>query len=648
MQENIINRPHAVIAPVPPEQIRWREGFWAEKYAMIRDVTLPGMLDALNDPQNGAFLGNFIAVAERRNEHRATFWSDGDCYKFLEALTNVYRNERDPKLLELMDRIIASFAGAQEPDGYINTQITLTGKPRWSDPRLHEFYNLGHLFTAAANHFRTTGQRNFLVIAERAADCVYATFSSRPKALAHYEFNPSNIMGLVDLYEVTDDPRHLELAQIFVDLRGSEPGGLGDQNQDGVPLREEKEAVGHAVTATYLYSGAADVAMHTGEQALADALGRIWDDATRHKLYITGGVGAIHAGMSERDDKWVDADKIWEAFGRPYQLPNASAYNETCANIGQAMWAWRMLQMSGEVRYADVMEQVLYNAGLSGISLRGSEFTYTNPLRWHGHDHSDDGHLLFSDAPQRWNRFFCYCCPPQVARTYSGLQRWVASQSADALWIHLYGGNEVHARLESGRLRLSMRTEYPWDGLVAIEVLEAPKKECSLRLRIPHWATGATCVVNGQSVDRPVAASSYIELQRHWRAGDTVELDLPMEARLMIGHPRVEETRNQVAVVRGPVVYCLEHHDLPQGVALEDILIPSNARFALSEDAVGTARMLTGSGLHIPRRETDRLYAPLEDSSAVTVLLKLVPYHAWNNRGITNMSVWLPLAAAAA
>jgi DUF1680 family protein len=637
------DRPHAKLAPLPDNDVRWTEGFWAEKFDMVKNKTLPGMLEALKDPQNGAYLGNFKAVAEGRKEFHATNWSDGDCYKFVEALTHVYGVNRDPKILALMDEVIATMAAAQEPDGYINTQITATGRERWVDQRNHEFYNLGHLFTAAAIHHRITGQRNFLDIAEKAAACAYRMFSSKPKEFVHYEFNPSNIMGLVELYEVTKDKKHLELAEIFVELRGTAPGGLGDQNQDRVPLKDETEAVGHAVTATYLYSGAADVYMQTGDAAVLRSLETIWNDATTRKLYITGGVGALHTGISERSPNHVESERLWEAFGRPYQLPNASAYNETCANIGQAMWAWRMLHITGEARYGDVMEQVLYNAGLSGVSLSGTEFTYTNPLRWYGEDHNRHGHLMH-DAQQRWDRFTCYCCPPQVARTFAGLHRWAYSLSDGAIWVHLYSGSAVDTQVAGGRLAFTMTTDYPWDGRVTIAVSDAPDAEVAVMLRIPDWAKGATLSVNGKPVKDAPRPGSYASVRRTFAKGDRIELTIPLVATLIEGHPRIEETRNHVAVMRGPVVYCLENHDLPKEVALEEVHLSPKAEFDLAGSSVDGARKLRGTAVRIAQNKGEQLYRPVVPAEPQTIPVQLVPYYAWNNRGITEMSVWLPLA----
>jgi len=356
--------------------VLWTKGFWAEKFELCKNVIILSMRRAMDVPENGAVFKNFaIAAGLEEGEHLGTDWSDGDCYKWLEAVVHVYGVTGDEELDRIMDESIEVISKAQDPDGYICTQIQLTDKERWQERRHHELYNMGHLMTAACVHHRVTGRDNFLNIAKRLGDYLYKVFQPRPPELAHYGWNPSNIMGLVDLHRVTGDSRYLELAGIFVDMRGSAPGG-DDQNQNRVPLRNETEAVGHAVTATYLYCGAADVHAETGEEALLDALGCIWNDVTGRKMYITGGVGPLHQGVSKR------RDPVHEAFGLEYQLPNATAYNETCANIGNAMWNWRMLGITGEAKYADIMEQVVYNSMLSAVTINGKISVI--PIRYAG------------------------------------------------------------------------------------------------------------------------------------------------------------------------------------------------------------------------------------------------------------------------
>jgi len=605
--------PYAKMRGVDVQDVVWTEGFWAEKFNLCWRATLPSIEAALLDERNGAQLINFkIAAGFERGNHRGTDWSDGDCYKWIEAMAYMFAVTRDPELDRKMDYWIDIIAKAQEPDGYISTNIQLNPKKkRWQHPRHHETYNMGHLITAACAHYRATGKDSFLNIAIKVADYLYAVFAPRPPELMHMDFNPSQIMALVDLYRVTGNRKYLELADIFITMRGSAPatpeegrkkGHIGgtDLTQDRVPLREETQAVGHAVTGTYLWCGAADLYMETGERALLKALERIWESA-RRRTYITGGAGALHEGLSPR------GDIVHEAFGDDYQLPNRTAYNETCANIGYAMWNWRMLQITGDAKYADVMETVLYNSGLSPLSADGHHFFYANPLAWDGRDGWPTKHYTGT----RWFVHSCYCCPPQVARTIAGLGRWAYSVSADGVWVHLYAGNKLRTKLPNGpTVALVQKTDYPWDGKVKIFITETPQEPWALRLRIPAWAKGTKLEVNGTSV--AVKPGTYATLQRKWLAGDVVELDIPLAVRLVKPHPKMEDCRGRVAVVRGPVVYCYER---PQGQPC--VSLSPNVRLT-------------------PQYENGMVVLSGDNFT-------LIPYFAWANHGPSFMDVWLPL-----
>jgi len=501
------------------DAVRWTKGFWADRFELCRRTVIPRMKEALEHPDNAARLSNFrVTAGLMEGGHCGVAWSDGDCYKWLEAMARVYAVTREDGLDREMDEWIGLIAKAQHADGYINTQVQLdpAGK-RWTVRRLHELYNLGHLMTAASVHFRATGKDSFLAVARRAADCVYRTFAPRPPELAHGAWNPAEIMGLVDLYRVTGERRYLDLAGVFVDMRGSRPWPAdrpdlddpdpGDQTQDRVPLREETEAVGHAVTGTYLWCGAADVYAETGDQGLLDALERIWHDVTGRKMYVTGAVGAYHQGISVR------YDKVHEAFGRAYELPAATAYNETCANAGNAMWNRRMLDITGEARFADVMELALYNSVLSGMSLSGDRFCYTNPLA------RDKGAgMLTHDSAERWSVFSCYCCPPQVARILAGLNEWACGVSEEGVWMHLYGGFTLRTTVPAkGRIGLTVRTDYPWDGRVKVKVDEAARGQ--VPDHAPRPGMGARGTGKGQwEAGRPGAGAGLV-LARRARLG---------------------------------------------------------------------------------------------------------------------------------
>jgi DUF1680 family protein len=642
--------PHAALQAVGLDQVRWTSGFWADRFDVCHRRVIPKMKEALLHPKNSACLSNFrVGSGIEQGAHRGVNWSDGDCYKWIEAMARIYAVTRDDVLDREMDYWINLIASTQAPDGYICTQTQLNpNKERWGMRTYHELYNMGHLMTAACVHHEATGKTTFLAVARQLADYLEEVFGPRPKELAHFGWNPSNIMGLVDLYRATGEARYLKLAGIFVDMRGTVKWGTniwgdtqtfdphpGDQNQNRVPLREESQAVGHAVTATYLYCGATDVVAETGDQTLRDALERIWRDMTEKKMYVTGAIGAHHHTVSIRHDK------VHEAFGAAYDLPNRTAYNETCANIGNAMWNWRMLQVSGEAKYADVMERVLYNSALSPMNIEGTRFCYANPLE-RRQGMTGGRH----DTLERWSVFTCYCCPPSVARMLAKTHTWAYGMSADAVWIHLYGSSSLETTLpDGGTVCLAQKTDYPWDGSVTVSVEKAPVQLTALRLRIPAWADQVSIRVNGEAIEGDFVPGAYYELRRAWASGDVVELDLPMEVVLIEAHPRVEAARNRVAIMRGPVVYCLESADLAEGVDIDNVSVPRYAKWTAyhAPNLLGGVTVLETTALVRSDSPMKELYRRLPKKSAQSAPLRLVPYYAWNNRGSGDMAVWLPV-----
>lgn len=579
---DISDSPHVKVRNTDLDAVRWTEGFWAQRFERCRAVTIPALIEVMEKPDNSANFQNFrIAAGLAQGKFFGNDWGDGDCYKLIEAMAAVYRVTRDSSLARQMDE--------------------------WIE------------------------------------DYLCTVFLPRPQELAHFCFNPSNIMGAVELYRTTGDPKHLQLAQTFVDMRGSAPGG-SDQNQAKVPLRQEQEAIGHAVTAAYLWCGAADVYAETGEPALLDALVRLWEDVTERKMYITGGTAALHTGEADRRLlKRGPRDSVHEAFGAPYQLPNRTAYNETCANIGHAMWSWRMLALTGEAKYADMMERVLYNSMLSGIGVEGRDFFYTNPLR-----RIQGAPLLSNDSVSRWSDttpaspVHCFCCPPNVARTLAELSGWMYGVSQDAVWVHLYGGSVF----DSGGIRLVQETRYPWDGCVTITIERTPGTAWALQLRIPGWAPGTGLRINHEDSGVEVRPLDYATVTRRWSPGDTVRLDLPMDVVLVEAHPLVEETRDHVAVMRGPVVYCLESADLPKSVNLQDVRLPRRPAWQVRHDPdlLRGVTVLETEGAVVPKAGlSSSLYRRLPEGSPERVKVRLIPYYAWANRGQGDMTVWVPL-----
>ena len=644
--------PHATLHTVDIDDVRWTGGFWGTRFQQCHDVMIPNMWSVLKDPELAHAWQNFcVAAGVQEGEFRGTYWVDGDFYKWLEATAYVYAATEDPELDRLMDKCISVIAKAQEDDGYLSTPITighgyqtwrkggreLKGLKRWEDLHHHELYNLGHQMTAACIHHRATGKDNFLRVAKKTGDYLYSVFKDKPEELAHFGFNPSNIMGAAELYRTTGDRKYLKLARIFVDMRGSKRGGT-HLNQTRWTLRWAKEAYGHAVTANYLYCGAADVYTETGQEALWKALDRLWKNVTREKMYIIGGTGNCAHGA-------VDRDSVHEAYGKSYRLPQstfANSYNETCANIANAMWNWRMLTITGEAKYADVMERSLYNGALSGISLDGKHFFYTNPLR-----RFKETPLAGWDLPTRQRFLRCFCCPPNIVRTIAKAHGWAYQLSQDTVWVNLYGSNVLETNLPGGaNIGLKQTTDYPWKGDVRITVNRAPDREISLALRIPAWTENARVKVNGQPVDAECEPGRYLEMERRWRKGDTVELQMPMDVKLITGHPLAQEIRGQVAVQRGPIVYCVESVDLPEGIDVSEVVIPADIDLEprYRADLLGGVTVLEGRAMAYESEEwADHLHRELRATELEGFDLQLIPYYAWSNRGESQMTVWMPL-----
>jgi DUF1680 family protein len=630
-------------------ETRWTDGHWARQQAVCLSNTIPSVRRVVDKPGSRASFTNFKILAGLSQEKAGDCrWGDGDVYKYLDSLCYAFAATGDAALDRELDERIAVIARAQRDDGYLHTvnQLATNAAP-FSVRFDHEDYNFGHLFTAAGAHVEATGKTNLLAVARRAADRLGAEFEGRPARAASFGWNPSHLMGLVDLYHATGERRYLALCDTFVRARGTQPSPRfptaaephpGDQNQLRKPLLKETEAVGHAVTAMYLYCGAADLAAETGDRELLSSLTRLWDDLACSKLYVTGGVGAYHNGLSSR------GDAVHEAIGRAYDLPLASAYNETCSSFGFAMFCRRLLAATGEARYADWMEQTLFNACLASVSLDGERFFYTNPLAWHGAAHSPLSH----DARERWSDWSCYCCPPQVARVFAQLHTWAYATRGDDVWVNLYGGSALAAVLPGrGRVELEQVTDYPWSGEVRLVWKTAPAGEVALRLRVPGWARGARASINGQPTAEAPTPGTYYAVTRKWAAGDTVTLDLPLEARLVVANPLAESMVGQAAVMRGPLVYCLESKDLPAGVSVHDVRLPGNASFetVALQAPLDRERGLRGEVLVRTAPEPGRpapLYSPLSAAPARRVAATLIPYFAWNNRGEPQMRVWLP------
>lgn len=637
--------PNVKLRSINIEDCQWTEGFWADRFDQAHKITQPFMWNYFNGksrqnglaPQHGRdqSWGNFlIAAGEMEGNFKGRDWQDGDFYKWLEATAFIYANTKDKVLKDQMDNVIPIIGKAQQKDGYISNPISIQGRDRWENYNHHELYNMGHLINAACIHHRVTGELSLLEIAKKAADYLYTVFMQPNEHLSHFGFNPTQIMGLVELYRTTGEQKYLELASQFVKMRGSVPGGT-DNNQDRVPLRDEYLAVGHAVCGTYLYCGATDLFAETGDSTLIAALDRIWEDLHHNKLYITGGVSGKHHTLSPR------RHVVTECFGDHMSMPNATCSNESCSHTGNAMWNWRLFGLTGEARYMEIIERTLYNAFLAGMGIEGNMWMYTNPLRRYG----SEGIFEDDDTMQRWIYRDGYCCPPQLLRTIAKLSGWAYSTSDHGVWVNLYGSNVLETNLSDENLvRLVQKTNYPWSGDVQITIENAPKQLQEINLRIPHWANGTSINVNGESVEGEVLPSSYFKVSRRWKKGDVIQINMPMKPQLIEANPEIEELVNQVAVIRGPIVYCLESPDLGGGVKPADVLIPSDMDLNPVHDPhlLGGVTMLEGKAWYkAANRWKNQLYQPLGEEAIKPIDIRLIPYYAWANRGISYMTVWM-------
>jgi uncharacterized protein len=619
------------LRPLPLNDVRLLDGFLEPRRRVNRETTLPSQYDRLE--QTGR-LDNFRRAAGKIDApFSGVYFNDSDVYKWLEAAA--WTLASDPDLEQMVNVAIGEIEDAQRPDGYLNTYFTFEkASERWTDlTHKHELYCAGHLIQAAVAHHRATGSERLLNVARRFADHICNTFGpeeegKRPGTDGHEEIE----MALVELYRETGDRKYLDQAMFFVDVRGH--GLLGERTYHGVhglpggreyyqdhrPLREMDEMVGHAVRAVYLNAGAADLYAETGDPTLLEALERLWHNLTTRRMYVSGGIGS----------RYED-----EAFGEDYELPNARAYTETCAAIGSVMWNWRMLAIDGNARYADLLEHTLYNAALPGLSLDGQSYFYQNPL-------SDSG----AHRRSRW--FGVACCPPNVARFLASLPGYFYGVSDDGVWVHLYTEGTAEVRLDEDRtVGLRQRTRYPWDGDVEIEV--DGESDFSLMLRIPAWCEeGAAIEINGDPLDGLASPGSYVEIRRAWRPGDKVRLALPMPVRCVECHPYVAENAGRVALMRGPLLYCVEQVDNP-GLDLRDIVLPAEAKFSVRSrpDLLGGVSVLEtladiippdeGWGERLYRRARPRADEPQDTTAEVTA----IPYYAWANRDPGPMRVWL-------
>ena len=648
----------------PLGAVRWTGGFWADRFNVMSTTGIWSMWDTWNTPwetidamglhgSNG-FRNFEVAAGTVKGKHHGPPFHDGDMYKWLEACATVYAITKDPKLDALMDKFIEQVALAQRADGYIHTPVVISERNAGIDSHANtenaagieigkdqkhafasrlnfETYNLGHLITAGIIHKRATGKTTLFDCGKKAADFLYNFLTNDAAELSRNAICPSHYMGAAEMYRETGDEKYLTLAKGLIAIRDSVENGE-DHNQDRHKFREQYEAMGHAVRANYLYAGVADLYAETGEAQLMKNLSAIWDDIIQHKIYIMGGCGALYDGVSPDGTTYnqPSIQQIHQAYGRQFQLPQEAAHNEICAQIGMMLFSWRMFQTTGDAKYIDNIENELYNGILSGISIDGKDFFYTEALR-----RTKEFPYTMRWPKHRQHYITCFCCPPNTLRTLCQAQEYAYALSGNTLWVNLYGNNTLTTK----DLVIEQQTDYPWDGKITLTIKKAKNLQ-TIQLHKPNWCDKYTVKVNGENAD--------LRITRKWKKGDVIELNLDMRPRLVEANPLVEEAKNQVAVMRGPIVYCLEGQDIQGDCRINDIALPADIQLKEVPMTIEghSFTALEGDAIVANDKTWDNqtLYRELSKPASRKVRIRLIPYYAWDNRGIQDMSLWLNLA----
>jgi DUF1680 family protein len=607
---------------VPFTEVTIADSFWAPRRETNRVASIPVNFANLEKAKN---LENLrLAGRHETKGFTGPVFMDSDVYKALEAAAYSLATHPDPELDKRVDEIIAILAAAQQPDGYLNSYYTVKEPGRrWTNLRdNHELYCAGHMFEAAVAHFQATGKRNFLEVATRYADHIDSVFG--PAKRMGYPGHPEIELALVKLWRATGERRYFELARFFIENRGRKYFAEehhtplekydGTYWQDDVPIFEHKGIKGHAVRAAYLLSGVADVMGETGDGRLAAMTQRVWENTVLRNMYLTGGIGPSSHN---------------EGFTTDYDLPNLSAYQETCASVALAQWNLRLALLYGDAKYADTFERSLYNGSLAGVSQDGKKFFYVNPLASRG-DHHRSG----------W--FGCACCPPNEARTLASLGGYAYGVSDADLYVNLYIQGSMQTAVGGQKLKLEVTTEYPWDGEVTLRPEPSAPAKFGLRLRVPGWCEGASVTVNKKEVEDPHMERGYLVIEREWRKGDEVKLDLPMPVRRVAANPMVKADAGLVALQRGPLVYCLEACDQSEPLSLLRLPAAGELKAEKAPDLLGGMVVIKGPAQAVSAGDwKGKLYQSAPTTKLVS--LTAIPYYAWDNRAAGEMQVWLPV-----
>ena len=641
--------PYARANGIPYQDVRWTGGLYKERFDTCSQVTVSHLQHMFESKDISHVVENFrIAAGEAEGEFAGTVFGDGDFYKWMEFATYTAVRTGNQALLNQLEAYIALFSRAQLPDGYLSTKQIIgerqgNGVSRQGDINDFEVYNMGHMFTSACLYYRLTGRDSFLNVAKKAANYLRDLYDTAARTgEVQTAVCPSHYMGLIEMYRTTGDAEYLRIARLAIQLRDSVKNGM-DDNQDSIPLKQHRKIIGHAVRANYLYAGVADLYMEEGDPDYRAVLDAVWNHLVTQKMYITGGCGALYNGASPYG-YFFKHQLVHQAYGYEYQLPNVTAYNETCASLGGVFWAWRMFLMNPSAQYMDMLERMMLNVNLAGISLDGRRFFYENMLR-----RAKDLPYELIWGQERSEYILSYCCPPNLARTIAQTAEYAYAVNEDGLWTGLYGDNEASFTLKNGAaFTLRQQTDYPFDGRITFTVSVSNGKPFALRLRIPAWAEQAVLHCPDRTIALSAAdAGSYYTVDVARPEGFTMTLDLHMIPRVTVGHGLIEEDRNQAAIEVGPLVYCVESPDT-DAPSLEDLLLPLNPAFTVTDGEVAgrPMKVLETTMLRQVTAEADRekLYRTLQAPALERVQVRLIPYYAWDNRGRGEMLIWLPLA----
>lgn len=651
------------VMEVDLHKLKINDPFLGQYQQLVRDVVIPYQWDALNDRIEEAdpshAIENFrIAAGQQEGEFYGMVFQDSDVAKWLEAVAWSLCQKPDPGLEKTADEVIELVAAAQCEDGYLNTYFTVKApEERWTNlAECHELYCAGHMIEAGVAFFQATGKRRLLDVVCRLADHIDSVFGPGDNQLHGYPGHPEIELALMRLYDVTQEPRYIALVKYFVEARGTQPhfydieyekrGKTSYWNTYGPawmvmdkpysqahqPISEQPVAIGHAVRFVYLMTGVAHLARLSQDEGKRRDCMRLWKNMARRQLYITGGIGSQSSG---------------EAFSSDYDLPNDTVYAESCASIGLMMFARRMLEMEADSQYADVMERALYNTVLGGMALDGKHFFYVNPLEVHPKSLKFN-HIYDHVKPVRQRWFGCACCPPNIARVLTSLGHYIYTPHDDVLYINLYVGNSVEIPVGNEALRLRISGNYPWQEQVKIVIDSSSPVNHTLALRLPDWCDKPQVTLNGAPVTQDVR-KGYLHISHLWQEGDTLLLTLPMPVRRIYGNPLVRHQAGQVAVQRGPLVYCLEQAD--NGEQLHNLQLPRDARFSSVEGKGIFARkiLLQAPGYKQTAKDAENQalwHYDRAPSSRQPQVLTFIPWFSWANRGEGEMRIWVNEAEA--